>query len=81
MNVKRFVIAYYVMTRDVRQTLPAEEYTLDLGGLHAAGASVSVYDPLTGQAVPLKVHVAEQDRLVLTLPATDTPRLLTVQEK
>ena len=80
-NAGRFVIAYYVMTRDIRQPLPAEEYTLDLGGLKAAGARVSAYDPLTGQAVPLKVHIAEQDRLVLTLPATDTPRLLTVQER
>jgi hypothetical protein len=80
-NAKRFVIAYYVMTRDVRQPLPAEEYTLELGGLNAAGARFSVYDPLTGQTVPLKVHAAQQDRLLLSLPATDTPRLLTVQEQ
>lgn len=80
-NAGRFVIAYYVMTRDVRKSLTAEEYTLELGGLNAAGASFSAYDPLTGQAVPVRVHVAGRDRLVLSLPATDTPRLLTVQEK
>jgi hypothetical protein len=80
-NARRFVIAYYVMTRDVRVPLPAEDYTLDLDGLKAVGAQFSAYDPLTGQAVPIKVHVAEQNRLVLSLPATDTPRLLTVQEQ
>jgi hypothetical protein len=80
-NARRFVIAYYVMTRDLRQTLAAEDYTVELGGLNAAGADISVYDPVTGSAVPVKVHAREQDKLSLTLSATDTPRLLVVQER
>jgi hypothetical protein len=80
-NARRFVIAYYVMTRDLRQTLAPENYSVELGGLRAAGAKLSVYDPFTDTAVPLESEVTEQGSLRLTLTATDTPRLLIVQEQ
>lgn len=80
-NAKRFVIAYYVMTRDVRQTLAPENYSVELGGLRATGAKLSVYDPLTDQPVALEWTATDQDTLRLTLAATDAPRLLIVEEQ
>jgi len=80
-NKKRFVIGYYVMTRDVRQTLEPEEYTIELGGLNPVGAKLSAYDPFTNASVPLKLHTLEPDKLVLSLSATDYPRFLVVEER
>jgi hypothetical protein len=80
-NKKRFVIGYYVMTRDVRQNLEPKEYTLELAGLDAVGAQLSVYDPFTDASVPLKLHTLEANKLVVTLSATDYPRFLVVEEK
>ena len=80
-NKKRFVIGYYVMTRDVRQTFEPEEYTLELGGLNPVGAKLSAYDPFTNASVELKLHTLEPDKLVVSLSATDYPRFLVVQER
>ncbi len=80
-SAKRFVIGYYVMTRDVRQSLASEEYTIELAGLKAAGAQISAYDPFTDTLVPLKLHALESNKLVVTLPATDYPRYLVVEEQ
>ncbi len=80
-NKKRFVIGYYVMTRDVRQTLEPEEYTVELGGLNPVGASLSVFDPFTNASVPVKLHALEPDKLVVSLSATDYPRFLVVEER
>jgi hypothetical protein len=80
-NAKKFAIGYYVMTRDVRQTLAPEEYTIELGGLQAAGARISAYDPLTNTSVPMKLHTLEADKLVATVTATDYPRFLVVEEQ
>ncbi len=80
-NKKRFVIGYYVMTRDVRQSLEPEEYTLELAGLDSVGAQLSVYDPFTDASVPLKLHTLEANKLVVSLSATDYPRFLVVEER
>lgn len=80
-NARRFVIAYYVMTRDLRQPLKPEAYTLELGGLRGEGARISVSDPMNGGAVPVDVQARGPDSLALGLLATDTPRLLIVEER
>lgn len=76
-NKKRFVIGCYVMTRDVRQTLKPEEYTVELGGL----AGLSAYHPFTNASVPMKLHALEPGKLVVSLSATDYPRFLVVEER
>ena len=80
-NKKRFVIGYYVMTRDVRQAFEPEEYTLELGGLDPVEASLSAYDPFTNALVPMKLHTLEPNKLVVSLPTTDYPRFLVVEER
>ncbi|HWH95423.1 MAG TPA: hypothetical protein VNT03_16295 [Baekduia sp.] len=89
----RFVAAVYVMTRDLvrverpgvsgptRFDLPAERYQLTIGGVRSAAAHVSATDPLTGASVP--VDVVRRDPggwLVVELPVTDSPRLLSIQD-
>ena len=79
-NARKFIIAYYVLTRDVTRTLPPEKYTVRLSGLWGKHATLRVYDPLTDKAVPLTVDAAGSDSLTVTLAAGDAPCLLIVQE-
>jgi hypothetical protein len=79
-NVRRFVIPYYVQTRDVLADLPPEEFEVTLRGLRAEGAKLRAYDPIADRDVPVTVLHAEGDRAVLRLAATDYPYLLVVEE-
>ena len=79
-NPRRFIIPYYVMTRDVMKDLPPEQFTVQIKGLKGTGASVSVYDPINDKDIPVVVNVRGSDSLSVTLTTTDYPYLLTVQE-
>ncbi len=79
-NPHRFVIPYYVMTRDVMRDLPAEAFTVKIGGIHALGATVTAYDPLRDQPVPVTVTARQTNAVTLKLPASDYPYLLLIQE-
>lgn len=79
-NARRFVIPYYVMTRDVAKDLVPEDFTITVGGLHGAGATVTAYDPIKNQIVPVTVVKRQPNALTLKLTAADYPYLLTVQE-
>lgn len=79
-NPHRFVIAYYVMTRDLVPDLPEEGYTVTFTGLRGQGARFCVRDPFTGQELDVEALVATTEEVTVVLPATDTPRLLIVQE-
>ena len=78
-NAKRFVIPYYVMTRNVMNGLAPEKFTVQIGGF-AANAKFSAYDPFTDAAVPVRVRAQNKTGVTLELIATDSPFLLTVQE-
>lgn len=79
-NATKFVIPYYVMTRDVLRALPPEQYTVTVRGFKGMAARVSAYDPIADRAVPLVVAGRTADSLTLRLTAVDYPYLLTVQE-
>jgi hypothetical protein len=79
-NARRFIIPYYVMTRDITKDLPPEQFTVQIKGLKGNGASVSAYDPINNKEVPVVVKGKAQDSLSVNLTATDYPYLLTVQE-
>ena len=88
----RFVIPFYVMTRNVltnyrpgapssdlqRYDLPSETFRVTLSGLPGGNPTVSAYDPITGArtAAVLVAHGGSQD--TFELAATDYPRLLEV---
>jgi hypothetical protein len=80
-NAARFVIPYYVVTRDVLATLAPEEFTVTIDGLRGTGAAVTAYDPLRDAAVPVTVVAASASSLTVRVTAADSPYLLTVQEK
>ncbi|MCC6176218.1 MAG: hypothetical protein IT305_13005 [Chloroflexi bacterium] len=79
-NTGRFVIPYYVMTRDVLQPLTPEQFTVRLDGLHGTGATVTAYDPVRDTDVPVEVVASSANSLTVRLTAADYPYLLTVQE-
>jgi hypothetical protein len=91
----RFVIPVYVMTRNVNKVygpdapstdptrfdLPPEKYDLAIGGINGAIATATATDPMTGTDVPVEIKARSADELVISLPVTDSPRLLTIQEE
>ncbi len=79
-NAKRFIIPYYVMTRDIAKDLPPEQFTVQIKGLKGEGASITSYDPINNKDVPTVIKSKGTDSLELVLTATDYPYLLTVQE-
>ncbi|NJP08793.1 MAG: hypothetical protein HC866_04335 [Leptolyngbyaceae cyanobacterium RU_5_1] len=79
-NSKRFVIPYYVMTRDVTQDLPPEQYTLKVSGLNGNAKSVEVYDPLGDRTIPVTIDRRRENSMELTVTATDYPYLLIINE-
>jgi hypothetical protein len=80
-NKKRFVIPYYVMTRDVTKDLIPENFTVEIAGFNTAGAVLSVYDPIRDRPVPFTIQSKTKSSFKLQLTAADYPYLLTVQEK
>jgi hypothetical protein len=79
-NSARFVIPYYVMTRDVLKSQAPATFTVRIDGLRGSGATVSAYDPIRDVDVPVDVVAASVDSLTVRLSAADYPYLLTVQE-
>jgi hypothetical protein len=87
----RFVSAVYVMSTDIthRYTshpapgstpydMPPEQFRLTIGGVDGARARVKLFDPLTGAHPQARIIARDGDKIVVQLPATDSPRLLTI---
>jgi hypothetical protein len=79
-NARRFAIAYYVMTRDVRKAYEPREFTVEVSGIKAKGAKITVYDPIGDKAVAVKAAAMGEDKVKLGLTAADYPYLLIVDE-
>ena len=78
-NAKRFVIPYYVMTRDIAKTLKPEKFTVKVKGIEG-DSLVTAYDPIEDTDIPVTVKTRKTNSLTLEMTATDYPYLLTVQE-
>jgi hypothetical protein len=95
LDAHRFVVAVYVMTRDLghvydtkasasdphRLDLPPERFRVDIGGVDGIDARVGATDPMTGVTVPVDVVGRSRRGVVIELPATDSPRLLRIEER
>ncbi len=79
-NARRFVIAYYVMTRDVKLPYAPREFAVEVSGINTRGATFTAYDPISDRAVPVKVAATGANTVRLGLTATDYPYLLIVNE-
>lgn len=79
-NAKRFVIPYYVMTRDIAKALKPEKFTVEIEGIKG-NSSVTAYDPIEDTDVPVAVKKRRSNSLTLEMSATDYPYLLNIQEE
>ena len=92
---RKFVVGLYVMTRNLAQLykpaapasdptrfdLPEERYRLTIRGVQGQRAGLGLFDPLDGETRPVRVPRAGSEDIVVELPLTDSPRLLTIEEK
>ncbi len=80
-NLNRFVIPYYVMTRDLTKDLAPEEFAVKIRGIDGCRATVASYDPIADRNLPLDIKSATSDELRLRLEAADYPYVLIIQEQ
>ncbi len=80
-NERKFVIPYYIMTRDLKKDLNAEEYKLSIKGFSLEKLQLKVYDPLSDRYLS-EISVKQNgDETIVSLKAEDYPRLLIVEEE
>ena len=79
-NAKKFIIPYYVMTRNIMTDLNPEKFTITIKGVNGKKARVSAYDPIKDQVVPTEIIRRSPNSLKLSLITKDYPRLLTIEE-
>jgi hypothetical protein len=91
----RFVIPFYVMTRDLltlysptapasdptRFDLPDETFRITLGNLPETrtAPTVSAYDPIKNQSTPARLLTRENSTATFEIATTDYPRLLSIE--
>jgi hypothetical protein len=79
-SARKFVIPFYVMTRDLKRDLPAEKFTVTVKGL-GARATFSAYDPIRDARDPVHAISVGDDTVKLEVSARDYPILLEVKEQ
>jgi hypothetical protein len=79
-NARKFVIPYYVATRDILHDLPPENFTVTIKGLMGQNAKITAYDPIRDERKDVHVVSVAGDEMKLELTATDSPILLEVEE-
>jgi len=78
-NQDKYVIPYYVMTRDVMVDLTPESFNLTISGIpDFSSTTVSGYDPIKDAQVPVSIVSRKGPQLVVTVIATDYPYLLNI---
>jgi hypothetical protein len=78
-NGHRFVIPYYVMTRNLAALAP-EQFNVTLGGLQASSLSVRCYDPIANAYYPTSINSNADGTVTISVNATDYPYLLVVTD-
>jgi hypothetical protein len=93
MTNNSFLIPVYVQTSDIEKIYtkhapdptqfdqPAATYRLTIGGVNGlAVTSTSLYDPLTDQSFPVNLISKAVNNIVIEIPVTDSPRMLSITE-
>lgn len=73
----RFIIPYYVMTRELIPALAPEDFTITLGGLNPATVRIQTFDPIQAQYGPF---LSTSGDVTFTVTAKDYPCLLIVTD-
>lgn len=90
----RFAVGYYVVTRDLthvwdsskdkldpaRYDMPDQTYEITLSNVNGAGASVTVYDPISNDRKKAEIVAATSGSITIRVSAADYPRFIDVQE-
>ncbi len=79
-NASRFVLPYYVMTRDIRQALTPETFSVTLDGIKSIGTTATAFDPINKTSVPVTLTSGGATTLNFNLSASDYPYLLILDE-
>jgi hypothetical protein len=94
MDQNKYVVAYYVVTRNMmhtwqaqydpldirRYSMPPQQFDLTLSNVRGTNVKVSAYDPIVNRSVPVKVLGSDSNTLTLQLDTVDYPRLLLIEE-
>ncbi len=95
MAADKFMIAYYVVTRNAvhewdktkgpldpaRYTMPTQQFEVTLHNVRGTDAVVSAWDPMTDKEVPVATVAAADNSLTVRVDSLDYPRFLTIQER
>jgi hypothetical protein len=76
----RFVIPFYVMTKNLVPALVPEPFTITLQGVNSAKASLYCYDPINDDHWTPSVNVISGDTISFTTLAADYPYILIVTD-
>lgn len=79
-NSHRFVIGYYIMTKDLLTDMAPEEVVVDIDGLGGASARLETYDPVADEQRDLRPVAARPNGVSVALVVRDTPRLLIAED-
>ncbi len=75
-----FLLATYVMTRNILASFQPVSFVVKISNVNGTNAKVSYYDPMSGGQLAVQVAERTAISLTLTLPVTDYPYLLRVEE-
>jgi len=79
-NQNRFVIPYYVMTRNLFPSMTPERFNITFSGLHAAGINAHCYDPIANAYYPSSINSNADGTVTISVNATDYPYLLVLTD-
>jgi len=76
----RFAFPSYVMSYDTTKPPPLMPFRVTIDNVRGTGATVSLYDPMTGTTVPVEGLERGPNSVTLTMTAMDYPRVIVVDE-
>jgi hypothetical protein len=77
---RTFVVAAYVMSRNILGELPASTFVTRISNVNGVTAQVTYLDPISGAAVPVEVVERTPSSLTVALTVTDYPYLLEIRD-
>ena len=80
LDARTFVLATYVMSRNILEPVRPISFDVRIGGLNGTGAQVRYVDSISGQDVPAQIIDRTDTSLTLSLAVADYPYVLRIEE-